>query len=46
MFLYYERERGPEGEPEAFKTVIPNALSAEDWFRFHGRYANGEKIGP
>jgi hypothetical protein len=31
--------------PEAFKKVVPDALSAEDWFRFHGRYANGELIG-
>jgi hypothetical protein len=27
-----------------FKKVVPDALSAEDWFRFHGRYANGERI--
>jgi hypothetical protein len=25
---------------------VPDALSAEDWFRFHGRYANGERIAP
>ena len=44
MFLYFE-EGGPKGTPEEFKKVIPEALSAEDWFRFHGHYANGEKIG-
>lgn len=44
MFLYYEVQKGPRGTPEAFKKVVPNALSAEDWFRFHGRYSNGEKI--
>jgi hypothetical protein len=44
MFLYYEVQKGPRGTPEAFKKVIPEALSAEDWFRFHGRYSNGEKI--
>lgn len=44
MFLYYEVQRGPRGTPEAFKKFIPNALSAEDWFRFHGHYSNGEKI--
>ena len=44
MFLYYEEEKGPRGTPEEFKKVLPSALSAEDWFRFHGRYANGEKI--
>ena len=44
MFLYYEVQKGPRGTPEAFKQVLPDALSAEDWFRFHGQYANGEKI--
>lgn len=44
MFLYYEVEKGPRGTPEEFKKIVPNALSAEDWFRFHGHYANGEKI--
>ena len=46
MFLYYEVQKGPRGTPEAFKKVVPDALSAEDWFRFHGRYANGERIAP
>ena len=44
MFLYYEVQKGPRGTPEAFKKVVPDALSAEDWFRFHGRYSNGEPI--
>jgi len=44
MFLYYEVQKGPKGTPEAFRKVVPDALSAEDWFRFHGRYSNGEKI--
>jgi uncharacterized protein YbjT (DUF2867 family) len=44
MFLYYESQKGPRGKPEDFKKVLPDALSAEDWFRFHGKYANGEKI--
>ena len=44
MFLYYELQNGPRGTPEQFKKVLPDALSAEDWFRFHGKYANGEKI--
>ena len=46
MFLYYEVQKGPRGTPEAFKSVVPDALSAEDWFRFHGLYANGERIAP
>ena len=44
MFLYYEDEKGPRGTPEEFKKVLPGAMSAEDWFRFHGKYSNGEKI--
>jgi hypothetical protein len=35
---------GPGGPPEAFKQILPDALSAEGWFRFHGRYANGDPI--
>ncbi|MEK0416833.1 MAG: hypothetical protein RI949_839 [Pseudomonadota bacterium] len=46
MFLYYEVQKGPRGTPHAFKEILPDALSAEDWFRFHGHYANGEKIVP
>ena len=44
MFLYFEAG-GPKGSPDDFKKIIPDALSAEDWFRFHGTYSNGEKIG-
>jgi uncharacterized protein YbjT (DUF2867 family) len=44
MFLYYEDEKGPRGTPQAFKKILPDAMSAEDWFRFHGTYSNGEKI--
>jgi uncharacterized protein YbjT (DUF2867 family) len=44
MFLYYEEEKGPRGTPAAFKKVVPDALSAEDWFRFHNRYADGSPI--
>lgn len=43
MCLYFE-EQGITAEPEDFKKVVPDALSAEDWFRFHNRYANGEPI--
>jgi hypothetical protein len=43
MFLYFEAG-GPTGTPEEFKKVLPDAMSAEDWFRFHGRYANREPI--
>lgn len=46
MFLYYEVQKGPRGTPEAFRKILPDALSAEDWFRFHGTYSNGEKIAP
>ena len=44
MFLYFEDEKGPKGTPEEFKKVLPDAMSAEDWFRFHGKYSNGERI--
>ena len=44
MFLYFEVDKGPRGTPEEFRKILPDALSAEDWFRFHGRYSNGEKI--
>ena len=45
MFIYFENG-GPKGEPDEFKKVIPDALSAEEWFKFHGHYANGRKITP
>ena len=45
MCLYFE-EQGISSEPEDFKKVIPDPLSAEAWFRFHNRYANGESIVP
>lgn len=44
MFLYFEVQKGPKGTPAEFKKVLPDAMSAEDWFRFHGKYANGEQI--
>lgn len=46
MFLYFEVQKGPRGTPEEFKKILPDAFSAEDWFKFHGRYANGERIAP
>lgn len=46
MFLYDEVQQGPRGTPQQFKKILPNALSAEDWFRFHEKYANGEPINP
>ena len=44
MFLYYEVQKGPRGTPDAFRKILPDALSAEDWFRFHNRYADGASI--
>ena len=43
MCLYFE-EQGLSAEPDEFKKIVPDAFSAEDWFRFHNRYANGEPI--
>lgn len=45
MCLYFE-EKGLSAEPEDLKKILPDPLSAEDWFRFHNRYANGEPIIP
>jgi hypothetical protein len=45
MFLYFETQ-GLTAEPDALKNVIADPLSAEDWFRFHNRYANGDSIVP
>lgn len=44
MFIYFEDHKGPKGDPEDFKKVLPDAFNAEDWFRFHGAYSNGERI--
>jgi uncharacterized protein YbjT (DUF2867 family) len=44
MFLYYEEHKGPRGTPDEFKKILPDAMSAEDWFRFHGKYSNGDRI--
>jgi len=43
MCLYFETE-GLSADPKDFQTIVPDSLSAEDWFRFHNRYANGEPI--
>jgi len=43
MFLYYEVQKSPRGTPQEFKKILTDALLAEDWFRIHGRYSNGEK---
>lgn len=48
MFESYEGTWGellPKSTPADFKKAVPGAgMSAEEWFVFHGRYANGEKI--
>lgn len=43
MFLYYDVQKRPRGTPQEFKKILPDALSAEDWFRLHGRYSNRQK---
>ena len=37
MCLHFEEQGGFRADPAAFRRVVPEALSAEDWFRFHGR---------
>jgi len=44
MCLYFENDGGFKSDIEAFKRVVPSAMSAEDFFRFHGKYANGTPI--
>ena len=44
MMIIIIYQGGFKGSIEEFKKVVPEAMSAEDWFRFHGNYANGEKI--
>jgi len=44
VMLSYEVQKGPRGTPADFKKIVPDALSAQDWFRFHERYSNGDKI--
>ncbi len=46
MCLYMEANDGGKGSIEEFKEVVPDALSAEDWFRWYNKYSNGEKICP
>lgn len=44
MCLYFEKHGGFTASIEQFKEVVPDALSAEDWFRRVGKYTNGEKF--
>ena len=37
MFLYFEKHGGNQVDIAAFKKVVPDAFSAEDWFRFYSR---------
>ncbi len=47
MCNYFQEHGGVPHAQERianFKAVVPAAFSAEDWFRFHGKYADGTKI--
>jgi uncharacterized protein YbjT (DUF2867 family) len=47
MCNYFQENSGVPRAQEriaAFKAVVPGAFSAENWFRFHNRYADGTKI--
>ena len=35
---------GTQCSVEAFKAVVPDALDAEGWFRYYGRFADGTPI--
>jgi len=46
MCLYFEKGYPGSGvRVDAFLDLVPDALDAEGWFRFHGRYADGSPIG-
>jgi len=45
MCLYFEKGYPGSGvDVDAFRQLIPDALDAEGWFRFHGLYADGSSI--
>ena len=44
MCLYFEHDGGFKVSIENFKKVIPDALSAEDWFRHQKYYSDGTSI--
>ena len=39
MFTYFEQHGGNQVDAAEFRKVVPDALTAEDWFRFHNRCA-------
>ena len=44
MCLYLENEGGFKADISEFKKMVPEAFSAEDFFRFHNKYGNGQSI--
>jgi uncharacterized protein YbjT (DUF2867 family) len=45
MCLWFENGyQGCQFSVEDFKKVVPDAMDAEAWFRYHGKYADGSKI--
>lgn len=44
MCLYFENDGGFKSSIEEFKKVVPTAMSAEDFFRFHGKFSDGSNI--
>lgn len=44
MCNYFEKRGGFTADIAAFKEVVPDALSIEDWLRLKGCYSNGEKF--
>ena len=47
MIVYFEENPGLSKEVsiDKFKQVVPDAQSAEDWFRAKGKWSNGEEFG-
>ena len=44
MCLYFENDGGFKSSIDEFKQVVPTAMSAEDFFRFHGTFSDGSPI--
>ena len=44
MCLYFEKEGGFKADINVFKSIVPTAMTAEDWFRYIGKYSNGKSF--
>lgn len=42
--MWEDGYKGSNANISTFKQVVPDAMTAQDWFKFHAHYHNGEKI--